>query len=178
MKPQYLAKCELIGMSQVMFLSLLDLYSPSACEAQVQQVLDMRNPGPRVARIIPDWGPGSKRTPQVIGDVDGDRFDDFAIVQADPTGQLPSPHTIIIYGSPNFPSVPRMADLRQTRLVHGDGFLGISAWSSPFPCAPAGDLDRDGYADFFLGSASTDWQGKVDTGLVLLIFGAPNFPGI
>ena len=158
MKPEVFSISNTLGSRHffTVLLSLCVLCFVHQGQAQVPQVLDIRNPNPGVTRIIPDWGPGSVRPPQVIGDVDGDRFDDFAIVQADPTGQAPPPYTVIIYGSPNFPLAARMGDLRQTKLLHGDGFTGISAWDSSHPCAPAGDVDRDGYGDFYFGSASTD----------------------
>src|SRR2546426_8787715 len=178
MKPRTLSESDSSGSCRlviVFVVALAGLYFGYECQAQIPQVLDLRNPGAGVTRIIPDWGPGTERPPQFIGDVDHDGFDDFAFVQGN-TGTVPPPYSIIIYGSPDFPSSSQLDSLRQTRLIHGNGFTGISAWRSPFPFAPAGDLDRDGYADFFLGSASTDWQGIVDTGLVLLIFGGPNYP--
>ena len=40
--------------------------------------------------------------------------------------------------------------------------VGLSAAKGPFRCAAAGDVNKDGYVDFFLGAAGTSWLAMSD----------------
>ncbi len=142
------------------------------------QVIDMRFPGPGIARIGAFWndGPGGFASfqPRFAGDIDGDGYEDFLVGES--SRQIPDAYydAILIFGGPRsrFEGEVKREELRSVRFP-GTTFFSASS-SGEF--AKLGDLDQDGFADFATACRTTSWEGKHFSGLVLLIFGAKNLP--
>ena len=52
--------------------------------------------------------------------------------------------------------------------------VGLSAAKGPFRCAAAGDVNKDGYVDFFLGAAGTSWLAMSDGRGAYTVSAAPD----
>jgi hypothetical protein len=154
-------------------LSFGCLLLPAALMAQVEQVLDLRHPGPGIGGILHDWGNDSVAGGRVrlLGDVDGDGRQEIGLSQIDRAGSRES-SCIIVYGAPRpvLEGFPAVSESRRTRLVPDVEGLGILDF------APAGDLDRDGHGDFLLGLPNASAEGVELSGAAVLVFGTSGWP--
>jgi hypothetical protein len=65
---------------------------------------------------------------------------------------------------------------QRTNLTEADAalsYFSLNTLSEIRTIAPAGDLDKDGYADFLIGDGRADTNGLTNNGAVYLIFGGP-----
>jgi hypothetical protein len=142
----------------------------------VREVLDLTHTSRGVTEVAVDWGRGFGRPVAFAGDVDGDGFDEFFVPdQRVEGGETTLRGTYLVFGQPASLEETTLAAFRTTYLRNGDPDVGIAViFGDPF--TSVGDLDGDGYDDFLVGSQNTDWNGFENSGLALLLFGAPNYP--
>lgn len=117
-----------------------------------------------------------------VGDVDGDGYDDVAIVAPGASATLPDGShrehcgvVYLVYGGPRFTGAcgtVKLADLG-TAALPGKTYAGPpGAGSQLQTVAPAGDVDNDGLADFLIGNPAAGAQNVLDVGEVYLIRGS------
>jgi hypothetical protein len=143
--------------------------------AQLRQVEDLRCPGPGITKIrLEQRFDDHNYRPTFIGDVDGDGFEDFLILQTYDSDGTSASRSLLVYGQANYPQEASLADLRTTTLLHElHGTLSMAGSLTPY--AAAGDVNQDGHADFFVGSPGTDWNGVTLSGHAILVFGSADF---
>lgn len=108
-----------------------------------------------------DFGRGAAN----VGDVNGDGFEDFAVSSPEMSGLHSQEGLVeIFYGSKEgLTEVPAWS------------FYGGSKWVQLHNIFPAGDMNGDGYADFFLGSIFPD-ESLPGEGRIWLFHGGPEGP--
>lgn len=141
-----------------------------------QRVVDMRFPGPGIVTTAMDVPIGVY--PRFAGDIDGDGRDDFLVSEriSEPGVLDVIADLLLVYGTTAEgleSSVLSPQHLRHTRFR---GSPGLTLAGSDDPYAGVGDWNGDGYGDFLLGISHASWDGIKWTGLVLLIWGAPDLP--
>jgi len=98
-----------------------------------------------------------------LGDVNKDGFDDFAI------GSLISFEVFLVYGRATFPSV---IDFSITSNFGGVLIQGATIVDLfPTSIEPAGDMNRDGFDDFFIGTTGFTFNSSF-----ALIYGGASLP--
>lgn len=116
-----------------------------------------------------------------VGDVDGDGYDDVAIVApgasvtlADGSRREHCGVVYLVYGGPTFVGASgtrRLADIG-TAVLPGKIYAGLPGGTSQVQTvAPAGDVDNDGKADFLIGNPAANAQNALDVGEVYLVHG-------
>ncbi len=115
----------------------------------------------------------SGRAVAVLGDIDGDGFDDLAIgaPDADPGGRENAGAVYVILGGDE----PLPASLDPAGLDGDTGF--IIAGADPFDFAGfavsgAGDVNGDGFDDMLIGAYARDTAGGEAAGAAYLVFGS------
>ncbi len=114
----------------------------------------------------------SGRAVAVLGDVNGDGFDDLAVgaPDADPAGRTNAGEIYVVYGAEDgFP-----AELDPSTMG-GGGFLvsGADPFDfAGFAVAGAGDVNGDGFDDFVIGAYARDTGGGEAAGAAYLVFGS------
>src|SRR5437867_3522132 len=163
------------GARLLTYATLLWLSLPgSRAKPQVRPMEDLRCPAPGITRVRLEQRADRCVRPTFVGDVDGDKFDDFLLFQFISVGNELKSRTLLVHGQAEYPPDLSLEELRSTRFPDDDrhSMNGVSAWSGSLtPYGPAGDVDGDGKADFFLGSGATSWDGNEFSGLALLVFG-------
>lgn len=92
-----------------------------------------------------------------VGDVDGDGRDDFAVAFLERLhDERPVPWAVfLVYGRPRLSGdVALVPELERTWQVRGREATADRQSHQVFDIAPAGDVEGDGYGDFFLGYAA------------------------
>lgn len=147
--------------------------------AQSRDVCDLACPAPSTVHIGVEQVQSYCYRPTIVGDVDGDGFDDFMTRELLTPDDLVLSRTALVYGQSTLGVDVSMASLRRTLFIEEQEDHGLIAYSgSATPWAPAGDIDHDGYADVLIGSAGTTFRGVPYSGLCILLFGAPNLPPV
>jgi hypothetical protein len=99
----------------------------------------------------------------IVGDVNADGFPDYmsGATSYEATADNHPGHVLIYFGGPGFDAV---ADLRLSGENDGDRF--------GYRCAPAGDVNGDGYRDIVVGAYQNDAAGP-NSGRAYIHFGGP-----
>ena len=106
----------------------------------------------------------------IVGDVNGDGRDDFAIGAplADPDGVANAGSSYVVFGrAGGFSSPVNLAGLTATEGFRIDGDGG----NSGLPIAAAGDVNGDGLDDLVVAAPNSDPGGVVDAGTVYVVYG-------
>lgn len=111
-----------------------------------------------------------------IGDANGDGFDDFILGSRNAQGfhSYVVGHTYLIYGSSNrYPANVELtpAWMNGTNGVTFEGLTNTLAVGRSL--SAAGDVNKDGYADFMTGSHENQPDGQPGQGGVFLVYGSP-----
>lgn len=114
--------------------------------------------GPRRAFIAP------------VGDVDGDGIADIMLDSYEPSGLEFS----LVLGGGHLRGRLIAADLRAEGVCFA---ASTDRHLLRARAAPAGDLDSDGFGDFFICAESAEWPGVDRSGRIYLIFGQREFAG-
>jgi Ca2+-binding RTX toxin-like protein len=112
-------------------------------------------------------GDQAGRSVSTAGDVNGDGFADFIIGASGAKGGAGSAY-VVFGGNSGFPS-----SLELSSLNGSDGFkiTGVAAKDAAgFSVSGAGDINKDGFDDFIVGSLSGDGSVK-DSGAAYVVFG-------
>jgi trimeric autotransporter adhesin len=107
-----------------------------------------------------------------VGDVDGDSYDDFLVgaVTGDPSGRVDAGQAYLIFGGPT----SRLTDLDLTTLSNSSGLRinGVTAGDNlGYAVGAAGDVNRDGRADFIVSATKAD-PGGSNRGQSYVVFGS------
>lgn len=147
---------------------------------QTRTVLRAGFSGDSMPEILVDWEDSSGAEVIYIGDVNGGGRDDIMLRVPELIDAGAPGYSALIWGETLPAESARLADIGYTRFLHGDIDSGFypAGCGGERPYAPAGDLDGDGYDDFFVGSCSTDFESRSNTGLALIVFGAPDYPDV
>ena len=112
--------------------------------------------------------------PRFVGDVDGDGYDDLAMLYPD-KDETDFPCFVLVYGGPEGARIVGNAGLEGVRHTKVWSTLGWpSCWYGSL--VGAGDVDGDGIADL-LKSYLVSWEDVSSSGLVVLVYGKPDMPG-
>jgi hypothetical protein len=110
-----------------------------------------------------------------VGDVNKDGFADFIIgaYAADPEGRNSAGESYLIYGTASLPATIDLGNLgsagiKLTGAVAGDN----SGWS----VSGAGDVNKDGFADFIIGARYAATGGGSYAGESYIIYGTASLP--
>jgi hypothetical protein len=123
-----------------------------------------------------------------IGDVNRDGYADIVVGawSADPNGVTDAGRSYVVYGRPSFGGNLNLAGLLAAN--GGDGSAGYalngylapgssttgSAQTGAGYVAGVGDVNGDGYPDFWVASPYSDLDGQTDNGQVFIIYGKPS----
>jgi len=104
------------------------------------------------------------------GDVNKDGFADILIgaLYAAPNGRSGAGTSYVIYGGASLATI----DLASLTASQGFRILGAAAWDlSGGSVAPAGDVNKDGFADILIGALFADPNGRDAAGTSYVIYG-------
>jgi hypothetical protein len=104
-----------------------------------------------------------------VGDVDGDGVADFILRFSEAPRWSAC---LLVRGGNTFAGHRSVAELRREGVTL-KAFQERHLESSQ--AVPAGDLDADGFGDFFITAPYTDWPGIERSGRIYLLFGQPEF---
>jgi len=110
------------------------------------------------------------------GDFNGDGFEDFVITGvSNPKGRVKAGEAFVIFGSASLPS---SINLTQFSTSQGVRIIGANA-SDGDPnifVGYAGDFNKDGFGDVFIGCPYASPLGRTDAGYSAIIFGGKAVP--
>ena len=115
-----------------------------------------------------------------IGDANGDGLDDFILGSRNAQGlhSYVVGHTYLIYGSSNrYPAAVELTPAWMNS-ANGSTFEGLTnTLAVGRSLSAAGDVNKDGYADFMTGSHENQPDGQAGQGGVYLVYGSPTKAG-
>jgi hypothetical protein len=139
----------------------------SAQPLEVRRVVEMSYPVDGVTDLLVEWGAISGWQPRLAGDVDGDGFDDLLVVRFFTPDDLNRTYISLVYGQ-RLTGAVDIGELRETRFLDARADLDPLLFPGcPSPHGPAGDVDADGYDDFFLSACEHSRNGIERSGFVL-----------
>lgn len=115
------------------------------------------------------FGGSAGRITEIIGDVNGDGFDDVAVADA---GAANGGVTYIIYGSSD-PFDAEITPLTVDVTISG----GVAGIQSGYSIAGVGDFNGDGVDDFLIGAPTASPDGRTKAGESYLVFGVDDEDG-
>jgi len=115
----------------------------------------------------------TSRTLSIVGDVNGDGYDDFFIGgagSADPDGRLNAGETYLVFGAAS--GWPASFNLASLNGANGFRLIGVDIQDGAAVVGSAGDFNGDGFADLIVGALGGEATGDVNYGETYVVFGA------